>query len=165
MQATAVLALTTLLARASSISCIGRIGASYEAQGFPAVTQYQTSTSLDVQKRTVFALVLPLAYGAAPLLPGALDVSVYALFVMGHDVIEGQALELFLCVAERLLKGRIGPHDEPRFDVDQADVLGDLLDHRSVETLALSEGFLRPPATDGRPQSAGGGFERVHLGR
>src|SRR5918997_2743159 len=138
---------------------------SYDAQGFPAVAQYQTSTCLDIQKRTVFALVLPLAYGGAPLLQGALYVSIYTVFVMGRDVIEGQALELFLRVAECLLKGGIGPHDEPSFDVDQADVLGDLLDHRSVETLAFSEGFLRPPAPNGRPQSAGGGLERLHFGR
>jgi hypothetical protein len=62
------------------------------------------------------------------------EVRVHVLPSVGGHVVRRHAPELFLRVAERLLKRGVGLQDALGFGVDQADVLRGLL--------ALSEGLL-----------------------
>ena len=80
------------------------------------------------------------------MLYAAPDVYIDALPVGSDDVIERQASELFLCVAERLLKRGVRLHDALGFDFYEEDVLRSLLDDRTVEQLALLDPLLSPLA-------------------
>ena len=108
--------------------------------------------------------MLSLPGGEAALLHDPSSVLVDAPGVVGDDVVERHASELFLGVAQRLPERGVGPHEPPGFDVDQGDVLRRLLDHRAVELLALADSLFRLLALDGRAQSVGRGLQRVDLG-
>jgi hypothetical protein len=103
------------------------------AKYFPAFVENRAGTDLDVYQRAVLAAVLPLTDEPAHLLQAVLDIHIDALPVGSDDVIERQASELFLCVAERLLERGVGLHDASSIDFYEEDILCSLLDDRTVE--------------------------------
>src|SRR5215217_9256417 len=115
---------------------------SYYAHGLPAAAQDDAAAGLDIEERAVLAPVLPLPDEAATLPYGLLDVLIYAIPIVGDYVVERHALQLVGGVAQRLSERGVRSHDAPGLDVHQADVLGDLFDHRAVEPLALPQGLL-----------------------
>src|SRR5215203_886375 len=113
-----------------------------DAHGPLAVVGDGADVDLDVGQRAVLAAVLPLAQRRPPLLHDTPDVEVHALALVGHDVVERHLPELVFRVAQRLEQGVVGLQHAPRFGVDEEDVFRGLLDHGTVEGLALPQGLL-----------------------
>src|SRR5947209_3626629 len=98
--------------------------------------------TLDINQGAILATVLALANEPAPLLQATLYIHIYALPVGSDDVVERHAPELFVCVAERLLKRGVRLHDPAGFGVHEEDVFCSMLDDCMVEQLALLDRLL-----------------------
>src|SRR5215211_4848479 len=113
-----------------------------DAHGLLAVVWHGAHVDLDVGQRSVLAPVLQLTQGKVPLLQNASDVEVYALLIVGDDIVDRHLFQLLVRVAQRAEEGIVGVEHSPALRVDEEDVLLGLLDHRAIERLALLEGLL-----------------------
>src|SRR5215210_7155724 len=75
-----------------------------DTHGHPVVVGDNTRVDLDVHQRAVLVPVVPLAYKETPLLEKAPDIPVGALLIVGNNVVERHAPELFGRVPERLVE-------------------------------------------------------------
>src|SRR5918999_1899332 len=117
-----------------------------DAHGLPALVRDGAGADLNLDQGAVLAPVPPLADETVSFRQDALYVAVYALAVVGYDVVERQAMDLLWRVAQRCVEGRVGFKYALGFDINQEDVLGRLLHDGAVELLALAQGFLGPLA-------------------
>src|SRR5215207_2499163 len=106
----------------------------------------QARGDLDVYQRTILATVSPLAHEAAPLLQDAPDVPLDALPVVGDEIVDGHAQDLFSGVAQHLLKRGVELQDIARGSLEQEDAFRGLLDHRPVAFFALYQRLPGPLA-------------------
>src|SRR5215208_1018260 len=110
-----------------------------DAERRAAAVGDSAGADLHVDERAVLAPVPPLTDREAPSIQNALDIAVYALVIVGDDVVERQAAELLGLVTERVVEGGVRLKDVFGVRVYQEDVLGGLLDDVAVQFLALSE--------------------------